>query len=227
MRITPGYTFGTNEVPTRAKLENSLLGITLTGLSASQFPTDVRGLIITATSTPSMVAEGLLWRDGIGALWVNSRWGPVKMFRANWGGWETRRVTVGALSGTLPQPVGAGYGRVYNPGVGDTVASNVIFQNMLTVGAPYHHFFPLDTPVSGNYCRLLGRGANIVYHSSARAATAIDEIGEFQAGATGVNNLAFPCAANAYRIGLLFKAAARTAKSTSVRWTPGLAYMLE
>lgn len=226
MRITPGYTFGTNEVPTRAKLENSLLGITLTGLSASQFPTDVRGLIITATSTPSMVSEGLLWRDGIGALWVNSRWGPVKMFRANWGGWETRRVTMGASSGTLPQPVGGGYGRVINPTTGNTVPSNVIWQNWAT-GAAYMYWYPLDTPVSGAYCRILGRGANIVVHNGARLGAAMDEIGEYQAGYSGVANLAYPAAANALRLGILLKAPAKTAKSTSVRWSPGLAYMLE
>lgn len=226
MRIVPGYTFAINDTPTRAQLEASLLGLTLTGLTASQFPAGVNGLIITATSTPSM-SEGNMWRDGIGSLWVNSRWGPVKIFRANWGGWETRRVTASVLSGTLPQPVGASYGRVYNPTVGDTAVSNVVYQSMLTVGAPYHHFTPLDTPVSGAYCRLLGRGGDIAYHNIARFTTGIDELGEYQAGASGVNNVVFPCTANAYRIGLVLKAAARTAKSTSVRWTPGLAYMLE
>jgi hypothetical protein len=159
MKITPGYDFGVTEIPTKAKIQQMLSGGELTGIDISQINTGLIGLK-TADSSVSLPAEGWMWVDVQGCVWVQSRFGATKLWRGSWGGMETRRYPQGAPVTNPPinndrflyQCAGGQVGyKTGNPS-GSTLASNVFFS---AAQCSAERFKNLETGYSGGYTRTL------------------------------------------------------------------------
>lgn len=160
LTITPGYTFGATEIPNRAKLGLMVSGMSINAIDISQIDPGLIG-ISTAPSYVSLAAEGHMRHDYLNSLWVQTKDGEVKLFRANWGGWETLRPRLNAgnapYAGTS-KPMAASYNWKIETN-GDTNASNVKAnsnQNPASVDGFRHP--GLDSGVSGGFARTLGRG---------------------------------------------------------------------
>lgn len=117
MRITPGYDFQVNEIPTAEKFNQMAEGLELTNIPPSQLDAAMITLHITNGSGVSL-GEGGLWVNDLGEVMVNTRFGRLALIRAN-GGWETRRYNVVHLGPNLPIS-----GAVLNPGVGRYAVRN-------------------------------------------------------------------------------------------------------
>lgn len=160
MNITPGYNFSVNEVPTRGLLQTMVAGMSVTGIDVEQISSALATLTLGETGATNTGTEGKLRVDNCGSLWVCVAQGEVKLWRANWGGWETRRIRVGA--GQTPwnaspfPPVARGI--LGTSPVGDTSPSNVYFQPYVGANAQTNTWKLLETTSSGSYGRILGRG---------------------------------------------------------------------
>lgn len=89
MIITPGYDFGAHEVPTHAKLEQMVDGMSITGIDIDQIDSTLIGIKVGETDV-SLPAAGWLRSDALNALWVRGTHGDVQIYRANYGGLESR-----------------------------------------------------------------------------------------------------------------------------------------
>lgn len=162
MIIRPGYDFTTTEVPTKAKLQRMLSQSTVEGIDISQISTNLVGTKI-AESSVSLPAEGWLWRDPMGCLWVNTGRGPAKLFSGDRCGLETRRYPTGAPNINPPVVsdkmcyVAPGGKLMYVTGwapSGVTLESNVFFTAISTSsGVGSERFKNLETAPSGAYVR--------------------------------------------------------------------------
>jgi hypothetical protein len=159
MKITPGYDFTTTEVPTKAHLQQMISGGEVYGIDISQINSTLIG-IKTADSSVSLPAEGWMWTDVAGCVWVRSRFGPVKLWRGGWGGMETRRYPQGAQVINPPinndrflyQCAGGTLSYKGTTPTGATLESNVFFTASQANG---ERFKNLETGVSGGYTRSL------------------------------------------------------------------------
>lgn len=150
MQITPGYDFTVNEIPTRAKLETMTAGMSITGLDISQIDTTLIG-IKSGDTTVSLPAEGWLWLDPSGGLWVKNRFGTVHCWRGCWGGLECNRFPMGGnpVTGTFPYKVGEG-GHVFPVATAHTNESNIAWRlnqrsDANSTFAPMRHLETLTT----------------------------------------------------------------------------------
>jgi hypothetical protein len=160
MTITPGWDFAYNDVPTRARLELMTAAMSITGIPLSQINTNLVGIKYGDTSV-SLPAEGWIWGDTDGSLWVKTRFGKCKFFRGNWGGWETQRyLAADPLDHwTLPQPAPVPIGELRSVSAGASNESDVRYRiGTNTIGR--FVVKNLDTATSGVAVRLLGRGAH-------------------------------------------------------------------
>jgi hypothetical protein len=172
MRITPGYDFQPTEVPTNATLQQMVAGMSITGIDIQQIDTSLQGVKV--GDTASLPAEGWMRRDSRNGLWVQSATGPVMLWRANWGGWETVRFRTGAkldTFGNTDVPISTGRGILGMVPDNDSSESNCFCRPSigLTSNQSKGQMLKyLDTGVSGSFCRLLGRGGMVVLEMQAR-----------------------------------------------------------
>jgi len=157
MQITPGYDFGVNEIPTRAKLEAMTAGMSISGVDISQINVALVGIKYQAETTTSLPAEGWMAHNAQGGLWVESRYGRVQLWRGGWGGMETRRFPVAGFTvvGSLPYKIGEG-GTFIAPATAHTAESNVSWKLNRQVDNNNQAVAmrALDTATSGSYIRL-------------------------------------------------------------------------
>ncbi len=107
MQVTPGYTFGGTEVPTRGLLEQSLGNATLTGIAADALVSGLVGITMTDNSQTSLASEGWMWVDSRSNIWLKTRNGHVRV-RLSEGGWESVRWPYGvAATGSLASVPGS------------------------------------------------------------------------------------------------------------------------
>lgn len=90
MNITPGYDFGSTEIPTREKLGLMATGMSIRNIGYEQLQTTIIGITVTDASQTSLPAEGWMWGDARGNLWIKTRLGNVRV-RCSEGGWESLR----------------------------------------------------------------------------------------------------------------------------------------
>lgn len=166
MQITPGYDFGVNEVPTYAKFQLMINGMSITGIAEAQ----VSALLVTerfldVTTSLSLAAEGFLNRDQRGRLWVKSRNGMVQLYRAGWGGWESIRYPAFAAVDTYNYPINqmGPIGQLRSHTTDQTTESSVGYRPGTSIGK----FIAknADTMVSGGFGRLVcygGWGAEVL-----------------------------------------------------------------
>lgn len=117
MKITPGWDFGVNDVPTAEKLNQMAAGMKIENIPLSQLAGDLISLHTTNGSGVSL-GEGGLWVNDLGELMVNTRFGRLAVVRAN-GGWETRRYNIRHDGTNLPV-----FGSIGNPFTGRYVVHN-------------------------------------------------------------------------------------------------------
>lgn len=129
MSITVGYDFAPTEVPTKELLELMTAGMSVTGIDISQISANLVGTK-TEDSNVSLPGEGWMWRDPMGALWVNTRNGRCRFFRACWGGWETNRYPVGNPLQTFSLPIShvTPIGRFQTATVAESNESDIYFR---------------------------------------------------------------------------------------------------
>jgi hypothetical protein len=162
MQITPGYDFTANEVPTVSKLTTMVAGMSITGIDMSQVAATLLGEVLGDTGA-SMPLVGWLRSDALGALWVRTNNGQVRVYRANWGGWESNRFRAGAGDNNVvgwdaDTKINTIRGRILNFPSNDTNESNLYIWP--TGGATAHisSLKALDSAASGSPMRLVGRG---------------------------------------------------------------------
>lgn len=158
MRISPGYNFQTNEVPTRAKFQLMLAGASLTGIAISQIDATLVVQSFTSSTGLSLPAEGFLDYDQNGFLWVRGRHGHVHLWRGNWGGWETRRYPVYAPLDTitLPNAANSAEAMLRAHTAGNTTESAVGWRHGTALGRLTS--IGIETGVSGVHTRWVVRG---------------------------------------------------------------------
>jgi hypothetical protein len=139
-------------------------GASMYGIDLSLVDTPLLGVRIDGDSDVSTPAEGWLWKDSQNGLWVQSRFGRLRLHRNNWGGWETMRIwqgpnAAGGIWGSdATKPIGA---RGYIDCSNDTKPTSSAFFVSVGGGADTATFVLLDTGLSSSPCRLLGRGATL------------------------------------------------------------------
>lgn len=213
MQITPGFDFGVNEVPTQAKLQAMLSGMSITGIAIGQIATALVGSILGDTSA-SMPAQGWLRVDSINRVWVldgTSNQTPID--RANWGGWETRQFWLGPKTDTWPFPAGqtnfpvsARHQLIWQT-VNDSNATNIALQATVGAVTQMTALKQMDTGVSGSYVRVLGRGGCTGIVNSGGRFSHPDYINANQTlGATGYTMVRFPYTSIAPNAGLALQA---------------------
>lgn len=225
MQITPGYDFSVNEIPTAAKFGLMATGMSVTGIALAQIDTTLVGVRQSDTSDISLPSEGWLWNDHIGSLWVQGRNGPVKLFRANWGGWESRRYPCG--KGTtdygLPQPMATAIGYVGALSM-VTDESNVRFH--YSRYTTYNNWLckALDTAVSEAYVRFIGRGGCMaqMYYAPLGYAPAEILIDLTYSGLR--EETTYPPTTGTTKWGIMLRGQSKTMYSMRAAWFPGLAY---
>lgn len=93
LSITPGYDFGTTEVPRERTVDRWLRYLRVSGVDLGLLDAAInvhlRGEESGLTGS-SLAGVGWLWTDPAGNIWVRSNTGPVKLFRTE-GGWESNR----------------------------------------------------------------------------------------------------------------------------------------
>jgi len=174
MNITPGYNFGATEVPKNATLALSVAGMSLTGIDISQIATTILGIKHGNTDT-SLPDVGWMQRDDANGIWIKTEaeitaspggefdYGRVRLFRANWGGWESNRykmenerdtftysaIDISRFRGIL-QPVPNN----------DTNPSNVFIRGKNGAGADTMSLKTMETGLTGLHTRVAGRGGS-------------------------------------------------------------------
>ena len=158
LTITPGYDFQTTEVPTRATLQQCVLGMSITGIPQSMIDSTLVSQMYTTSTSVSLPGEGWIDYDQHGRLWVKSRWGHVCLHRGNWGGWETRRYPCMDVIDTYTFPFNnvAPVGQLRTVVAGNTTESNVAYRAGTSIGI--WRFKNCESAVSGALVRLVGRG---------------------------------------------------------------------
>jgi hypothetical protein len=172
-RLVTGYDFAATEIPTKAKLHQMLAGMSVAAISPALINSSLVGVNF-GTSGTTLPAEGWMWADISGTLWVRTTNGSAKLWRSQ-GGWSTIRFpTLGVIDTiTLPQtPNGARAilrNRIAHGGdAGDTNESNVgWFQTADQSGTPIGK--GEDTTVSGVFSLWVMRGG-VVWQYAIRAA---------------------------------------------------------
>lgn len=88
--ITPGYNFAVDETVTSAKLRTFVEDAIVEGVNWSEVDPTIPRFAITDATDFSLGPEGTIWwNNTTKSLDVQSRWGPVALFKVN--GMETRR----------------------------------------------------------------------------------------------------------------------------------------
>lgn len=159
-QITPGYDFQQNEIPTKETLQLMTAGISITRIDISQISSALIGIKIADTS-PSL-PEGWLRMGPAGGLYVTSRWGEVHLYRAGWGGMESRRYPFEAGAGQAQRRIGY---ILTIMGSLTTSESGVVWSRATPTEADiFRYFKPLDTgpslgvigsPITGDHPRML------------------------------------------------------------------------
>lgn len=207
MNITPGYDFTVNEVPTRGKLYQMVAGMSLTGIDLSQIDTNLVGIKLgdTATSLPEV---GWMQVDGINCLWVKTEanitsspggevdYGRVKIFRGNWGGWETNRLKTENERDTFTYSaidIGRHRGIIQVVPNNDTNPSNMFLRGKTGGSTDTHSVKNLETGLTGLHTRTLMRGGHVAITRWALRTGYPDYVGIFHSvGVTDYNTQAFP-----------------------------------
>lgn len=156
--IVPGYDFGQTEIPTQANFFQMTAGMTITGVDQSYIDSAVIG-IKSEDSAVSLPSEGWLWLGPDGSLWVNTRWGPSRVYRANWGGQETKRYMVGNdIRAAYRHPIDMwepGFRIRFQGSTDNTEPSSVHLQHDYPINGDNYLAKHLDTAVSGAHCNVL------------------------------------------------------------------------
>jgi hypothetical protein len=136
-------------------------GGSLAGIDISQIDTSIIA-IKHGDSNTSLPSEGWLWVDGINSLWVKTAFGNVKLYRAGWGGWETRRFIVEQTKHASGLP-GAPQEVMVDLISASGDSGNPIFCRT-DVDSPNGRWSlkACETAESGTYLRCIGRGGHIV-----------------------------------------------------------------
>jgi hypothetical protein len=106
--ITPGYDFGTTEVPTNAKFKQAANGIQITGVqlqNVDQALVASYGGEVSGTTGASLPGEGYMWVDPAGNTWIETIGGPVRINR-NDGGFESKRWDINTRAAGFIDPRG-------------------------------------------------------------------------------------------------------------------------
>jgi hypothetical protein len=170
VQISPGYDFSVNEIPTNAKLQQMVAGMSITGIDIGQIDTTLIAEIIGPTSA-TMPVEGWLRVDALNRIWVrDANAKQVCLDRGNWGGWETVRMFAGKITGvgdTWPYgagetsfPLSARFEPSWNT-VNDTNATNLYLKPSVGANTQVVNLKALETGVSGSVMRVLGRGGSV------------------------------------------------------------------
>lgn len=98
--IIPGYDFGVNEAPTREAFLRQARLMKASGLEIDSIDATLIGLKSgnSGTTNASLPAQGWLWADPEGSLWVETSHGPCMLKRAG-GGWESVRYGISFPTG--------------------------------------------------------------------------------------------------------------------------------
>jgi len=161
MIITPGYIFGTTEIPNRAKFLLQASGLGVTDIPASAFG-DIFSLVVSETNPTTISAEGMLWIDAKGNLWGRNAQGTVCV-RSVDGGWETNRFApdIENTAGwpAYPRTPGLGWGVLV-----DTGGSCVMNMSDVVWARP---FVNQATTVTNSFPRMKVRGRTPWRHAAA------------------------------------------------------------
>lgn len=169
--ITPGYDFGTTEVPTRAKFFQQAQGL---GITNVQFDDVNQALIasyggeVSGTTGASMPGEGYLWTDPAGNTWIETVDGPVRINR-NDGGWESMRWNCNTRTGGSIDPRGFACELEGAGGSENSMRFRTIQRSILG-GTGYVIGVRTDTSTSGPG-RIIGKGIVEMEGGFARAGT--------------------------------------------------------
>lgn len=132
--IVPGFDFAADAIPTRDELLQTARGLRITNIPVSLFSFTTNFPAVTSTTVASLT-EGAAWIDGQGSLWVESRWGRVKVRRYD-GGLESVRFSM-TTSGFSMNPAVPGH--LWSMGIVAAYGSNdsgVIYQAPSAVANP-------------------------------------------------------------------------------------------
>ena len=182
--IIPGYDFGVNEVPSYGKFIAQAQGINITGLAYTELEDDTSFIFNSHESggsgaTEYLTAEGAMWSDPTGEVWLNHGvygwWGSsgysgetyvqVPLFKLWRGGWDTVRGMRHPGGTNRDRLVAVASGSVSNGYSPTAIARETNHVNHVTNG-PRDLGYAQDTPVSGVYFQVSGRGGT--YFSSDR-----------------------------------------------------------
>ncbi len=213
MRIIPGYDFTQFAVPTKATLQQMLSGASVTAIDITQINTALIGSVLGDTSA-SMPLEGWLRTDNLNCIWVKDQNGAqIRVDRASWGGWETRRLLLGAKADTFPYDSPA---RTYSLAarveplwitVNDTGPTNIVFEGSVGANTLMMNLKCLETALSGFPTRVLGRGGCIILVNTGGRFSHPDYMNANQTlGSTAYSMVRFPYTAIAPNGGVALQA---------------------
>ena len=127
MNVTPGYDFGTTEIPTKEKLSLMVTGMSITDIGYEQLQTTIIGITVTDASQTSLPAEGWLWGDARSNIWLKTRLGMVRV-RCAEGGWESLRWPYGVANTASNWSVPGSMVQFHEFIVGNTLESNAVLR---------------------------------------------------------------------------------------------------
>ena len=172
--IVPGYDFGVHETPTRELLLRQARFLQVSGIGIDSIAATLIGMRngASGSSAASLPAQGWLWSDPEGSMWVKTLHGEVRLKRAG-GGYETRRYGRGVAAVTTS--VQAGYpiemdttdatsqqteGCSYLLGASDCIATFRAFFDDSDNGASHRNtWISAETITSSvSFPRVVGRG---------------------------------------------------------------------